>query len=194
MQKKRATVHFDQVIGRRKYCTASCNCTTWSGKTCRKHILEIEWLSLGRMVILEERCCQCGDAQVITTSLTSLKTHWWFIEPVSFWRRMYDCEGVDEQSFSGGTEEARSVTMGLWQDFAYYGLLSSVKSCKWSTLTSFCHPHHRKFVIIVIHKTQCDGWPKLDHRAGYSLGGYILGCSQRLTLRFWLNYGYSFGG
>ena len=93
MQKKRAAVHFDQVIGRRKYCTASCNCTTWSGKTCRKHLLEIEWLSLGRMVILEERCCQCGDAQVITTSLTSLKTntlvvHWTrFILAKNVWLR-----------------------------------------------------------------------------------------------------------
>ena len=33
-------------------------------------------------------------------------------------------------------------------------------------------------VIIVIHYTRCDGWLRLDHRAGYCLGRYILGCSQ----------------
>ena len=59
---KRAAVHFDQLIGLQKHCTTSCNCTTWSGKTWRKHLLEIECLSLGRMIIFE-RCCQCGDAQ-----------------------------------------------------------------------------------------------------------------------------------
>ena len=51
----------------------------------------------------------------------------------------------DEQSFKGevvGQSGQETLQWGLWQCFAYYRLLSSVKPCKWST-NSTCSHHHQ---------------------------------------------------
>ena len=88
---KRAAVHFDQLIGLQKHCTTSCNCTTWSGKTWRKHLLEMYgWSSLkGAVNVVMHKV---STTWVLTNSLKSLKTntlvHWTrFILAKNVWLR-----------------------------------------------------------------------------------------------------------
>ena len=55
----------------------------------------------------------------------------------------------DEQSFKGevvGQSGQETLQWGLWQCFAYYRLLSSVKPCKWSTNSTCSHHHHRHLI------------------------------------------------